>query len=407
MKILIVDDQRFVREAIKGDFMRIDEAPSFTFYEADSGNQAIEILTAKHDVPNQPFDLIIADLKMENGDGLAIINHMAATDCHTVPLAIVSASDKRTLELISQISIGLKLNLLGAFQKPINVAEIFTLIKAEKHNVSLVKVEQTISANFTESNITELINEDNLFLCYQPKVDINTKEITGFEALSRLCVQGDGFIYPDLFIPLVEQAGLSCQLAKLVLNQAISQWELCPELKKYSLSINISASDLLSDEFVNYVIDNFANNEVSLILELTESQHTINQEQSLQAIAKLMINDISISLDDFGKSYSTFERLGSIPFNEIKIDRDFILDIDQDPQHHAIAESIIALANKLNVKVVAEGVETRGILHLLQKLGCDLAQGYYFSPPIEGRYLKSWLNNYNTLLEDGKAYVGH
>ncbi|EDQ02220.1 hypothetical protein KT99_12659 [Shewanella benthica KT99] len=189
----------------------------------------------------------------------------------------------------------------------------------------------------------------------------------GFEALSRLCIQGDGFIYPDRFIPLINEAGLNCQFSQLVLDQAMTQWELCPNLQQFSLSVNISAADLLSETFINYVIKK--KNEqpkIRLILELTESQQTIDQDQVLRSIAKLIINDITISLDDFGKSYSTFDRLDNIPFDEIKIDKDFISDLDINAKHLAIVESTIALA-----------------------------QGYYFSPPIEGRYVTAWVDSYN------------
>ncbi|MCL1056774.1 EAL domain-containing response regulator [Shewanella gelidimarina] len=396
MKILIVDDQAFVRETIKSEFIQIAPEVSFDFHEADCGNKAIEMLehNSLSDLPT--IELVIADLKMENGDGLAIINHMATTRSREIPIAIVSSSDKRTLELIGNITNSFSLNLVGVFQKPLDISDIYASIAAKKAFPQEPDISEEITPICNEANITSLLNEENLFLCYQPKINIKTGELVGFEVLSRLCIQGDGFIYPDKFIPLIEKAGLNCQFTKLVLNQALSQWHLFEKLKSYSLSINISANDLLSDDFINYVIDkHLTNSDIKLMLELTESQQTINQDRSLQAIAKLIINDIPISLDDFGKSYSTFDRLDSIPFDEIKIDKDFVSDLDVNLQHQAIVESTIALARKLNVKVVAEGVETLSVLKRLQMLGCHIAQGYFISPPIEGRYLMAWINEYN------------
>lgn len=396
MKVLIVDDQTFVREIIKTEFTMVAPDVSFDFHEADCGNRAIEMLEQNSLKELTAIDLVIADLKMENGDGLAIINHMATTRSRDIPLAIVSSSDKRTLELIGNITNSFSLNLIGVFQKPLDIKDIYTTILAKK--ISPRRAEHIVenSPICNEQNITSLLNEDNLFLCYQPKINIKTGELIGFEVLSRLCIQGDGFVYPDKFIPLIEKAGLNCQFTKLVLNQALSQWHLFTELKRYSLSVNISANDLLSDDFINYVIDkNLSNSDVKLMLELTESQQTINQDRSLQAIAKFIINDIPISLDDFGKSYSTFDRLDSIPFDEIKIDKDFVSDLDTNAQHQAIVESTIALASKLKVKVVAEGVETVSVLKVLEALGCHVAQGYFISPPIEGRYLMEWIKKYN------------
>lgn len=403
MNILIVDDQAFIRASIKNELLALDNDHNFKVFEADGGNEAIKLMekNAIHGI--EVFDLIIADLKMDNGDGLAVINHMATTKNKSTPLAIISTSDTRTLELISNIINGFNLNLVGVYQKPFQVSTLLkdlALQRDEKEDLS--KQRPQVLCN--EYNIIELLNEDNLFLCYQPKIEITSGKIVGFEVLARLCIKGDGFIYPDKFIPLVERAGLNCQLAKLVLNQALSQWQLFPILKDYSLSVNISASDLLSIDFIDYVIDkHLSTSDIKLMLELTESHDTINQDQTLQALAKLIINNIPISLDDFGKSYSTFDRLDNIPFDEIKIDKDFVSDLDSNNQHLVIVESIIALANKLNVNVVAEGVETVAVLKQLKKLGCDTAQGYYFSPPIEGRHLLNWIDEYN--LRDEGIYA--
>lgn len=403
MNILIVDDQAFIRASIKNELLALDSDHNFKIFEADGGNEAIELME-KHAIHGlEVFDLVIADLKMDNGDGLAVINHLATTKNKSIPLAIISSSDIRTLELISNIINGFNLNFVGVYQKPLNVGALLKdLTQNTDKKEDLPKQRPQVLCN--EYNITELLNEDNLFLCYQPKIEITSGKIVGFEVLARLCVKGDGFIYPDKFIPLAERAGLNCQLAKLVLNQALSLWQLFPILKEYSLSVNISASDLLSIDFIDYVIDkHLATSDIKLMLELTESQDTINQDKTLQALAKLIINNIPISLDDFGKSYSTFDRLDNIPFDEIKIDKDFVSDLDSNNQHLVIVESIIALANKLNVNVVAEGVETVAVLKQLKNLGCDTAQGYYFSPPIEGRHLLNWINEYN--LRDEENYA--
>lgn len=395
MNILIVDDQSFIRATIKNEFLALDTNQKFKIFEANSGNAAIKLIDKCVIEGLEAFDLIIADLRMDNGDGLAIINYLSTTKDKSIPLAIISSSNTRTLELINNVINNSNLNCVGVFQKPLEVNTLFKKL-AQQCDTRKVLPKMENKILFAENNIKELLNEDNLFLYYQPKIEIASGKIVGFEVLARLFVNEDGFIYPDKFIPLVESAGLNCQLAKLVLNQALSQWYLFPILQNYSLSVNISASDLLSEEFIDYVIDKYlASSDIKLMLELTESQDTINQAQALQALAKLILNDISISLDDFGKSFSTFDRLDSIPFDEIKIDKDFISDLNSNTQHLAIVESIIALANKLRVNVVAEGVETESVLIKLNNLGCNIAQGYYFSPPIEGRYLLNWINEYN------------
>ncbi|MBW8186299.1 EAL domain-containing response regulator [Shewanella nanhaiensis] len=397
MRVLIIDDQRFIRETIKAELKRQLHYLEVFFYEAECGNEAIELIRWHSQKEETQLDLIIADLKMENGDGLAVINFMAASEIsNTIPLAVISSSDKRTLELVENISNTFNLYLIGVYQKPVNISLLLQQLKLLKRVRKQAADKAEHSALLSLEQISYLINQENLILCYQPKIEINTGEITGFEVLSRLCQKGDGFIYPDKFIPQITQGGLSTTFSKLVLEQAISQWMLSPRFLQYDLSVNITVEDLFDQHFIDFVINKkqlLPN--TKLILELTESHETIEQDMVLRSVAKLIINDIAISLDDFGKSYSTFDRLDCIPFDEIKIDKDFVCDLDRNSQHLAIVESTIALANKLKVKAVAEGVETLSVLEHLKSLGCNMAQGYYFSPPIEGRYLESWIGEYS------------
>lgn len=394
MNILIIDDQRFIRETMKADIHKYLAEDNVEIYEASNGNQGIELILAVE----AKLDLVILDLKMDQGDGIAVINMLASEPRFTaIPIAVISSSDKRTLELVDSIITGLKLNLLGVFAKPINVNDILTPLldasddrnRAHQHK----SIVQDMAANI---NVRQLLKNEQLILCYQPKINLKTKEIIGFEVLSRLCDQSNGYIYPDVFLPLVNQQGLNSLFSRMVISQALQCWSRQPLLMAFALSINITADDLTCDELIEYIIEcGREYKQIHLILELTESQEIINQDRVLNSIARLIINNIDISLDDFGKSYSTYDRLDAIPFKEIKIDKSFVSDMDINHQHYLIVESTIALAQKMHVKVVAEGVETSAIELILSELGCDVAQGYLYSPPIEGRYLIDWIAQYN------------
>lgn len=394
MNILIIDDQRFIRETMKADIHKYLAEDNVEIYEASNGNQGIELILAVE----AKLDLVILDLKMDQGDGIAVINMLASEPRFTaIPIAVISSSDKRTLELVDSIITGLKLNLLGVFAKPINVNDILTPLldtsddrnRAHQHE----SIVQDMAANI---NVRQLLKNEQLILCYQPKINLKTKEIIGFEVLSRLCDQSNGYIYPDVFLPLVNQQGLNSLFSRMVISQALQCWSRQPLLMAFALSINITADDLTCDELIEYIIEcGREYKQIHLILELTESQEIINQDRVLNSIARLIINNIDISLDDFGKSYSTYDRLDAIPFKEIKIDKSFVSDMDINHQHYLIVESTIALAQKMHVKVVAEGVETSAIELILSELGCDVAQGYLYSPPIEGRYLIDWIAQYN------------
>ncbi|MGI2202663.1 EAL domain-containing response regulator [Shewanella oncorhynchi] len=394
MNILIIDDQRFIRETMKADIHKYLAEDNVEIYEASNGNQGIELILAVE----AKLDLVILDLKMDQGDGIAVINMLASEPRFTViPIAVISSSDKRTLELVDSIITGLKLNLLGVFAKPINVNDILTpLLDASDDRNRVHQNESIVQDMAANINVRQLLKNEQLILCYQPKINLKTKEIIGFEVLSRLCDQSNGYIYPDVFLPLVNQQGLNSLFSRMVISQALQCWSRQPLLMAFALSINITADDLTCDELIEYIIEcGREYKQIHLILELTESQEIINQDRVLNSIARLIINNIDISLDDFGKSYSTYDRLDAIPFKEIKIDKSFVSDMDINHQHYLIVESTIALAQKMHVKVVAEGVETSAIELILSELGCDVAQGYLYSPPIEGRYLIDWIAQYN------------
>ena len=394
MNILIIDDQRFIRETMKADIHKYLAEDNVQIFEACNGNQGIELLIDIEVV----LDLIIIDLKMDQGDGIAVINMLASEPRFTaIPIAVISSSDKRTLELVDNIITGLRLNLLGVFAKPINVNDILTPlldVSSDRHHAHQHQlVVQNRAANI---NVRQLLKDEQLILCYQPKINLRTKEIMGFEVLSRLCDQSNGYIYPDVFLPLVNQQELNSLFSRMVISQALQCWSRQPLLTAFALSINITADDLTCDELIEYIIEcGHEHKHIHLILELTESQEIINQDRVLNSIARLIINNIDISLDDFGKSYSTYDRLDAIPFKEIKIDKSFVSDMDINHQHYLIVESTIALAQKMHVKVVAEGVETSAIEAILSEVGCDVAQGYLYSPPVEGRYLIDWIAQYN------------
>jgi EAL domain-containing protein (putative c-di-GMP-specific phosphodiesterase class I) len=394
MNILIIDDQRFIRETMKADIHKYLAEDNVEIYEASNGNQGIELILAVE----AKLDLVILDLKMDQGDGIAVINMLASEPRFTaIPIAVISSSDKRTLELVDSIITGLKLNLLGVFAKPINVNDILTpLLDASDDRNRAHQNESIVQDMAANINVRQLLKNEQLILCYQPKINLKTKAIIGFEVLSRLCDQSNGYIYPDVFLPLVNQQGLNSLFSRMVISQALQCWSRQPLLMAFALSINITADDLTCDELIEYIIEcGREYKQIHLILELTESQEIINQDRVLNSIARLIINNIDISLDDFGKSYSTYDRLDAIPFKEIKIDKSFVSDMDINHQHYLIVESTIALAQKMHVKVVAEGVETSAIELILSELGCDVAQGYLYSPPIEGRYLIDWIAQYN------------
>ena len=239
-----------------------------------------------------------------------------------------------------------------------------------------------------ETQLRMAVKRQELLLHYQPKVELRTGRITGVEALVRWQHADLGMVPPAQFIPLAEETGLISAIGEWVLHAAceqIRQWH-ADGLGIMPIAVNLSSRQFLEDDIVPLVHSAMRRAGLgpgTLELELTESFSMGNPDKS--AARMLMLRDLGISLaiDDFGTGYSSLSYLKRLPINKIKIDRSFILDLTESAEALAIVQAIIAMAHRLNMKVVAEGVETEKQLSFLALNLCDEIQGYFFSRPLD------------------------
>lgn len=235
-------------------------------------------------------------------------------------------------------------------------------------------------------DLQKAIHEEQLLLCYQPKLDLGTGSISGVEALLRWNHPVHGAISPDQFVPLAEKTGMISEIGAWTLNKAcrqMQQWR-SDSVAIESVAVNVSAFQLTSPCFFDTVrdaLDRYDLEPSDLMLEITESAAMRNPELTLVMLRKLASLGVAISLDDFGVGHSSLAHLKQLPVCELKIDRGFIRDIENDPEDIAIVLAIIALARATNLKVVAEGVETAGQQALLAEIGCEAIQGYLIGRP--------------------------
>ncbi len=223
---------------------------------------------------------------------------------------------------------------------------------------------------------------------YQPKLELSSGLITGFEALARWRHPELGMIPPNTFVPLAERAGLIGRLGELVLRTACAQARAWREegFHPLRMSVNLSAHQFRTAEIAELVKRVVRETPVSprcLDVEITESAMMQNTAVSVEALQTLKGFGITVSLDDFGTGYSSLSYLKGFPVDTVKIDRSFIRDITSDPDDAAITAAIISMAKALNLKVVAEGVETEEQLAFLRSHGCDEMQGYLFRRPLQ------------------------
>ena len=257
-----------------------------------------------------------------------------------------------------------------------------------------------------ESNLSNALNNHEFVLYYQPKMDLATGRVTGLEALIRWISPQLGFISPGDFISIAEETGLIVPIGRWVAQTACVQnraWQKggLPQLR---IAINISARQMADKGLVQFISDTVKKTGLtadSLELEITESAVMSNHEHAEKVLNELKGLGFHLTMDDFGTGYSSLAYLKRFPFDSVKIDRSFVSGIPESKDDSAIVEAIVAMAHSLQLKVVAEGVETKEQFDFLRTLGCDQIQGYYFSKPIPANEVVMLL--YKTMTRDAAA----
>jgi len=237
------------------------------------------------------------------------------------------------------------------------------------------------------TSLRRAVDRHDFELYYQPQVLIETQRLLGFEALLRWPQKSGTYVSPDQFISVLEETGLIGELGEWALGQACAQHRIW--LKKglispaTTMSVNVSPRQLGMPGFadrVENILKRHSMRPDALILEITES--AVVQTNETDIIHELKQIGVQISLDDFGTGYSSLSYLSQLPLDHLKIDRCFIADIAKSSHAVSIVKSIIALANTLGIRVIAEGVEDSDVFPLLLEQGCEGYQGYYFSKPL-------------------------
>lgn len=227
-----------------------------------------------------------------------------------------------------------------------------------------------------------------LFLQYQPQINVKTKEIIGFEALLRWNNPEYGLISPEVFIPLAETSGMIIPIGLWVFKTVCEQFEICKKVfnKNYRVSINLSLEQLKDTNFIRQISKIMEDTNTvpeNLQIEITESIAFNKESYVLQRIQDIKDIGITIAIDDFGTGHSSLSRLRTLPIDLIKIDMEFVQGISQNPhKEKEIVKSIIQLSKNLRIGVLAEGVETEEQYQFLKNEMCDEIQGYYFYKPM-------------------------
>jgi diguanylate cyclase (GGDEF)-like protein len=260
--------------------------------------------------------------------------------------------------------------------------------------------ERAFERVFLESALRKALKDDELEVYYQPQIDTSHKKakIVGMEALVRWNNPNMGLVSPDYFIPLAESTDMIIELDRIVMKKALTQlhkWH-ADGLNPGKISLNLAIKQLERDDFIEFLKELVSSRECSynnIEFEVTESQIMKNPERSIETLKKINELGISIAVDDFGTGYSSLAYLKKLPITKLKIDKSFIDELPKDTEDVAITKTVISLCQNLNLKVIAEGVETVEQKDFLLQNGCKFVQGYLYSKPLNVEDMTQFLKD--------------
>lgn len=279
------------------------------------------------------------------------------------------------------------------------------MMRARKKHLPLLRYESGQEEAFIRHHLLygklmRALESNHLSLAYQAQMDIATGKLVGAEVLARWHDPQEGWISPGEFIPVAEQSGLIHPLTHWAIRQSIAQ---CGQWRRAGLgldiSLNLSARCFDDPDLLATLSDAVRDAQAEpgwIMLELTESAFMDSPEKAMRLVGQFREMGFRISIDDFGTGYSSLSYLKNLNADELKIDRGFVMNLPDSSDDTAIVQSTIHLAHNLGLKVVAEGIETAAASLKLRELGCDIAQGYYYSKPLPPEEFRKWATSLNS-----------
>ncbi|MEQ9061965.1 MAG: EAL domain-containing protein, partial [Gammaproteobacteria bacterium] len=323
-------------------------------------------------------------------------------------IIVVSGVGRRVIDAAARTAAARGLRVVGALDKPFMIEDLELLLSSrDPLTVPLAPLPRSprpTDFHVSASELERALAEEELFLVYQPKVECRTRTLAGFEALVRWRHPEHGLVMPDRFIPQAEECGLIDALTARVLELGLAwmaDWDRVASgdgnslraASTLSLSVNLSARSLTSASLISELEARCARHGIPparLILELTETATMADPVTSLDLLTRLRARGFRLAIDDFGTGFSSMVQLVRLPFSEIKVDKSFVMTAAASLESRKVIRSVVDLGHSLKLTTTAEGVEDEEVLSLLRELGCDLAQGYLESRPLEGEVAAAW-----------------
>jgi EAL domain-containing protein (putative c-di-GMP-specific phosphodiesterase class I) len=385
LRALVLEDHPFQRAfAVKV----LQHLGCTEIFEAEDGEQALALLQQVGAV-----DITLCDLQMNGMDGLEFLQQ--ASHSNLVGAIIISSSMSSDLRCsVQKIVSLLGLQLLGDAGKPLRPETLAPLL--EKYSASTYKpLSRAPDLDLPDSQeVAQALHDHQIKAYYQPKINLHTGEIYGVEVLARWLHPIKGILSPAIFMPTLERCGLMDKLLFDQLNQALAlQKQVREKSITLNFAFNLQTSQLAGGQLtqrVKSILDQFDLPGSGLTFELTEGGLLEASAANLETLVRLRMMGCQLSIDDFGAGYSSMQRLCQLPFNEIKLDTEFVRTL-QEQRCQTIISSILALGDSLGMSVVVEGIETLEQRDKLLAMGCSRGQGFFYARPMSGADLLSWL----------------
>jgi EAL domain-containing protein (putative c-di-GMP-specific phosphodiesterase class I) len=373
-RLLVIDDDEIQRMHVRG----LAQTVGYTV------DPAASIAEAQRQMAVCTYDVMVVDLALDGEDGIEVLRAIKAAG-QNPEIVVISGSEDRIRDAVVGYGRAMGLSMLGELRKPMQPTQFKTYLSNASQR-AVRKAERAAAPEILRPELMRAISDGAIYASYQPQIDLASGLMVGAEALARWQSPIHGSVPPDIFVAAAERHGLERQLTDLILNQALQAakpWVArCPNFR---VAVNVPATVFSKIEFADSVfamLSRVGLPPANLTLELTESAAHGDIAASIDVMCRLRIGGVHLSLDDYGTGFSSLARLRASPVGELKIDRSFVTNMDTDNYSNIIVQATIAMAKKIGMRIVAEGIETKAVADMLAREGADIGQGYLYARPM-------------------------
>jgi EAL domain-containing protein (putative c-di-GMP-specific phosphodiesterase class I)/ActR/RegA family two-component response regulator len=376
-RLLILDDQEQVGTFVQ----RLAEGMGYAV------SATMSVAHFQQSLDASPPDEIVLDLQLGENDGIEVLRFLAGKGCRA-RVTLMSGTDGRTLDSARQLAVGLGLNMGQALLKPMRAAALAAALAPQEE----------APAPLTQADLAAGLDNGELLVEYQPIIACATGELVCLEALARWLRPNAVRIPPDAFIPLAEaDPELMDRLTFAVVARVVEDWPLLSaDGFAGRIALNISVQNLQRLDFPERLLAALRHSSLlpaHVKLEVTETVAMTDPRVQMDVLLRLHLNGFELAIDDFGTGYSSLSMLRQLPYSELKIDLSFVRDMATSREALAVVKTALALAESMQLRTVAEGVEDDRTLATLTRLGATCAQGYGIGRPMGAGSLARWIES--------------